>query len=96
MSKEHKQYLSIAIVVGFGFGLGDQLAWLIFDVIKTVLRIPLGWWVLAKDLKPGDSYRFERQLRKVIAVDKWPTNVICLTLEGVEPMVLLMATSKVS
>lgn len=42
MSKEHKQYLAIAIVVGFGFGVGDQLAWLMFDVIKTVLRIPLG------------------------------------------------------
>lgn len=42
MNKEHKRYLSIAIVVGFGFGIGDQLAWLLFDVIKSVLSIPLG------------------------------------------------------
>ena len=40
--------------------------------------------MLAKDLKPGDSYCHERYLRKILIVERWPTNVICLTLENVE------------
>tara|TARA_R110000764_G_scaffold196509_1_gene281642 strand:- start:384 stop:560 length:177 start_codon:yes stop_codon:yes gene_type:complete len=52
--------------------------------------------VLAKDLKPGDSYCHERYLRKILIVERWPTNVICLTLENVVPMVLIMAHSTVT
>lgn len=42
MNKQIKEYMLLAFFVGFAFEFGGQLAWLLADVMKQSLLIPVG------------------------------------------------------
>ncbi|WP_261901411.1 hypothetical protein [Vibrio gigantis] len=42
MKKQTQQYMLLAFFIGFAFEFGGQLAWILMDVVKVTLRVPLG------------------------------------------------------
>ncbi|KIT29122.1 hypothetical protein H323_03195 [Vibrio parahaemolyticus VP766] len=42
MKKRIQQYMLLAFFIGFAFELGGQLAWILVDVMKQSLLIPVG------------------------------------------------------
>ena len=43
MNKQIQQYMLLAFFVGFAFEFGGQLAWILMDIVKIILRMPIGW-----------------------------------------------------
>jgi hypothetical protein len=42
MKSTIKNIIMISFIVGFGFEMGSQLGWLIFDFVRTLGGYPLG------------------------------------------------------
>lgn len=42
MTKQIKEYIVLAFVLGFAFEFGGQIAWMMMDAVKAAINIPLG------------------------------------------------------